>query len=203
VTSSSESSASFALGAPAGAGKGSVLLERIKAKLGSALLDATLSLDDAVITVDRKHLLDVVKILKLDSELHFNLLSSVTAVDWMDQRATRYEVVYHFVSLAHGFILRMKVPVSEEDPSVDSLTGIYGGANFMERECWDMVGITFKGHPDLRRILMYDEFKGHPLRKDYPVQGKQPRVRLISPEVTNTARDMNRPALYSINKRVN
>lgn len=207
VSSSSDSSSnshvtgSGSAAQDAVAGKGSLLLERVRAKLGSALIDATLSLGDVVIGVERKHVLDVVKILKLDSELRFNLLSSVTAVDWMDRRATRFEVVYHFVSLAHGFILRMKVPVPEEDPSVESVVGLYGGANFMERECWDMVGITFKGHPDLRRVLMYDEFKGHPLRKDYPVQGKQPRVRLISPEVSNTARDMNRPLLYSINKR--
>jgi NADH:ubiquinone oxidoreductase subunit C len=71
----------------------------------------------------------------------------------------------------------------------------------MEREAWDMYGVTFKGHPDQRRILMYDEFEGHPLRKDYPVQGKQPRIPLRSPEVRNTAVDMARPNLVSINRR--
>jgi len=181
--------------------RGAVLLERIKAKLGSMLSEAALSLGDVVVSVERKHLLDVVKILKLEAELQFNFLSSVTAVDWLDSRATRFEAVYHFVSQSHGFILRLKVPVPEEDCTIDSLVSLYGGANFMERECWDMFGISFKGHPDQRRVLMYDEFKGHPLKKDYPVQGKQPRIPLRAPEVQNTARDMNRPALFAINKR--
>ena len=89
----------------------------------------------------------------------------------------------------------------EENPEVDSLTGLWSVTNFLEREVWDMYGIKFKNHPDLRRIMMYDEFEGHPLRKDYPVQGKQPRVQLRHPEVENTARLMQRPALVQINSK--
>ncbi|MCL4144706.1 UNVERIFIED_CONTAM: hypothetical protein GTU68_041324 [Idotea baltica] len=101
--------------------------------------------------------------------------------------------------------LRIKLAVPEvapgEDLEVASVSDIWPGANFMESEVYDMYGIKFKGHPNLRRILMYDEFKGYPLRKDYPLQGKQPRVKLIAPEVHNTAKDMNRPNLIKINKR--
>ena len=86
----------------------------------------------------------------------------------------RFEVVYHFYSLVQNHRLRLKVPVSEQDPSLDSLTGLWKSADWFEREVWDMFGIHFTGHPDLKRILMYEPFDGHPLRKDYPVNKRQP-----------------------------
>ena len=96
---------------------------------------------------------------------------------------TRFTVVYHFFSTAHKHRLRLVVPVeeaAEEKPAeVDSLTDLWAGADWLEREVWDMFGITFRGHPDLKRILMYEEFEGHPLRKDYPVKKRQP---LIGPD---------------------
>jgi NADH-quinone oxidoreductase subunit C len=88
----------------------------------------------------------------------------------------RFAVVYHFFSLALKHRLRVEVTVDEDDAEVDSLTSLWGGANWLEREVWDMFGIRFKGHPDLKRILMYDGFEGHPLRKDYPVKKRQPLV---------------------------
>jgi NADH-quinone oxidoreductase subunit C len=91
-------------------------------------------------------------------------------------RTPRFEVVYHFLSLAQNRRLRVKVPVPEEDPQVPSLVSHWPGANWLEREAWDMFGILFQGHPDLRRILMYDEFEGHPLRKDYPYRKRQPLI---------------------------
>jgi NADH-quinone oxidoreductase subunit C len=90
--------------------------------------------------------------------------------------AARFEVVYHFFSLALGRRLRIKVPVEETDPEVDSLTALWGSADWFEREIWDMVGIRFRGHPNLKRLLMYPEFSGHPLRKDYPVSKRQPLI---------------------------
>ena len=88
----------------------------------------------------------------------------------------RFAVVYHFYSTTHKHRLRLVVPVSEASAEVDSLTSLWPGANWLEREAWDMFGVGFRGHPDLRRILMYPEFDGHPLRKDYPVNKRQPLI---------------------------
>jgi len=88
----------------------------------------------------------------------------------------RFAVVYHFYSTAHKHRLRLVIPVDEAAAEVDSLTSLWPGANWLEREAWDMFGIGFRGHPDLKRILMYQEFEGHPLRKDYPVKKRQPLI---------------------------
>ena len=88
----------------------------------------------------------------------------------------RFDVVYHFYSTLHNRRLRIKVPVSLAEPVVDSLTGLWRAAGWFEREVWDLFGIRFTGHPNLRRILMYEEFVGHPLRKDYPINKRQPLI---------------------------
>ncbi len=88
----------------------------------------------------------------------------------------RFEVVYHFYSLAHNHRLRLKVPLTAEDPSVDSVTSLWQSADWFEREVWDMFGIRFIGHPNLKRILMYEPFEGYPLRKDYPITKRQPLI---------------------------
>ncbi len=88
----------------------------------------------------------------------------------------RFVVVYHFFSLPLKHRLRVEVPVEEADPEVDSLSSLWLGADWLEREVWDMFGIRFRGHPNLKRILMYDQFVGHPLRKDYPVNKRQPLI---------------------------
>ena len=99
----------------------------------------------------------------------------LTAVDYW-KRTPRFEVVYHFLSLKNLTRIRIKVPVGVRKLEVDSLTKIWPNANWYEREVYDMFGIHFIGHPDLRRILMYPEFEGYPLRKDYPIDKRQPRV---------------------------
>lgn len=88
----------------------------------------------------------------------------------------RFGVVYHFYSTAHKHRLRLVVPLLEEESEVDTLCELWAGANWLEREVWDMFGIRFRGHPDLKRILMYEGFEGHPLRKDYPVNKRQPLI---------------------------
>jgi len=178
--------------------KSQELLELLNSKLGGQIVSSGVELGDAVIVINRENLIDFFRLLKLDSELSFNMLVDLTVVDWMDHREARFEVVYHLLSLNTKHRLRVKIAVSEDDPALDSITSLWTGANYLEREAWDMYGVTFRGHPDLRRILMYDEFKGHPLRKDYPVQGKQPRIQLRYPEVENTARKMQRASLVQI-----
>jgi len=91
-------------------------------------------------------------------------------------REARFAVVYHFYSVKHKHRLRLVVPVEEAEAELDSLTSLWPGADWLEREVWDMFGIRFRGHPNLKRILMYGEFEGHPLRKDYPVNKRQPLI---------------------------
>jgi len=112
---------------------------------------------------------------RLKDEFGFDIFLDVTAVDWLGQ-ALRFEVVHHFYSTVHKLRVRLKTRVAEADPCVDSLLPLYGSAAFMERECHDMYGITFRGNADLRPILLYEGFAGHPLRKDYPKQQEQPLV---------------------------
>jgi NADH-quinone oxidoreductase subunit C len=112
---------------------------------------------------------------RLKSEFRFDLFLDVTAVDWPD-RTPRFDLVYHFYSTTHMIRIRLKTRVPEAEPIVDSLVPLYGSANFMERECHDMYGIVFRGNPDLRPILLYEGFVGHPLRKDYPKLQEQPLV---------------------------
>jgi NADH-quinone oxidoreductase subunit C len=184
------------------AAKSEELLGLLRAKFSNQLLEHSLELGDAVVRVSREDLPTVLELLKIDTQLSFDFFVNVTAVDWVDQKPqARFELVYHLMSLRNAFRLRLKVWVPESDPTVNSATALWPGADFMEREVWDMYGISFTGHPNLRRILMYDEFVGHPLRKDYPVQAKQPRVPLRSPEVRNTAVDLRRPTLVQIQPR--
>lgn len=118
-------------------------------------------------------LLPLVQCLKQD--LQCEVLLDVTAVDW-PERTPRFDVVLHLLSMARKARLRIKLQVPEAAPRVPSLTGLYGSAAFLERECHDMYGIVFEGNADLRPILLYEGFVGHPLRKDYPKQQAQPLV---------------------------
>lgn len=170
----------------------------MQSKLGDQLLNINIELGDLVAHVSQEKIYDFLKILKLDAELKFNLFVSVTAIDWIDAHSERFELVYHLLSTENLFRIRVKVAIPESKLEVASVVGLWSGANFMEREVWDMYGIVFVGHPELKRILMYDEFIGHPLRKDYPLQAKQPRIQMRYPEVQNTARNMIRPDLISI-----
>ena len=112
---------------------------------------------------------------RLKAERGFDLLVDVTAVDW-PERAPRFDVVYHFYSTTTFARVRVKTRVDAAHPVVDSLVPLYGSALFMERECHEMYGIRFRGHPDPRPILLYEGFVGHPLRKDYPIRHEQPLV---------------------------
>jgi NADH-quinone oxidoreductase subunit C len=181
--------------------KAEQLAAAVTSVCGSAVLRSVIERGDVTIHVAASQILEVLTRCKQSPELDFSMLIDITAVDWLDERPERFQVVYQLLSLAKCHRITVVVALAETSARIDSATALWNGANFLEREVWDMFGITFVGHPDLRRILMYDEFVGHPLRKDYPVQGKQPRIELRSPEVENTARRMHRTDLVTIKSR--
>ena len=149
------------------------IAERIEAQAVSAGGTVATSHGMLVVTLTPDKLLAAVRV--LNSELLFDLLLDVTAIDW-PQRTPRFDVVYHFYSTTHLMRIRLKTAVAQTQPVVDSLVSLYGSAGFMERECRDMYGIEFRGNPDVRPILLYEGFAGHPLRKDYPKRREQPLV---------------------------
>jgi NADH-quinone oxidoreductase subunit C len=155
-------------------------LQYLREKLGTVIVDTHAFRGDETMIVLREAMMRVFRLLREDPTLDFNFLTDITAVDYLGKKRPRFEVVYHLYSLTANHRLRVKVPVPEEDPMVDSLTPLWAGANWLEREVWDMYGIRFRGHPNLKRILLYEEFEGHPLRKDYPVNRCQPLVPLRS-----------------------
>jgi NADH-quinone oxidoreductase subunit C len=135
--------------------------------------------DQPTIFVAASGLLDTCRTLRDDPALAFAFLSDVTGVDWWPAEP-RFEVVYHLVSFAHETRLRLKVRLPGDGAALPTLSGVWPAANWLEREVWDMFGIGFDGHPDLRRLLMPEDWEGHPLRKDYPVQVRQP-VKIFEP----------------------
>lgn len=150
-------------------------LQLLREKYPDAVMDTMLPQGDATAVIRPASLKTVIDFLKNDSRLKFDFLVDITAVDYGDKKP-RFNVVYHLLSLSFQKRLRLKVPVEEQDAVVDSLTSFWGAANWLEREVWDMFGIRFAGHPDLKRILMYEEFEGHPLRKDYQTRKRQPLI---------------------------
>ena len=152
---------------------GADVFERVQTRLAGVATESAVAHGILVLVLPPAEVLGAVRALK--SELGFDLFLDVTAVDWLD-RTPRFEVVYHFYSTADRVRVRLKTRVPGNDPTVDSLVGLYGSAGFMERECHEMYGIVFRGNPDLRPILLYEGFVGHPLRRDYPKQKEQPLV---------------------------
>jgi len=148
-------------------------LDTLKSQLVSAAGPATLSHGTLVLLLAPAELVPTVE--RLKNEFGFDIFLDVTAVDWPAE-ALRFEVVWHFYSTFHKARVRLKTRVAEPDAVVESLLPLYGSAAFMERECHDMYGIDFRRNPDLRPILLYEGFAGHPLRKDYPKQREQPLV---------------------------
>ena len=152
---------------------GADLFETLTATLVPAAGAAVPSHGVLVLELQPGELLPTVR--RLQGEFAFDVFLDVTAVDWLG-RTPRFEVVHHFYSTRHKRRVRLKTRVEASDPTVDSLVALYGSAAFMERECHDMYGIAFRGNADLRPILLYEGFAGHPLRKDYPKQQEQPLV---------------------------
>ncbi len=154
-----------------------LILDKIQSQFGDAVLETHSFRGDDTVLAKKEALLDLARFLKGDSELNFDILMDLTAVDYLPmEKPYRFEVVYHFYSFPKNHRVRIKVPVTEDNLEVPSLTDIWPIADWFEREVWDMFGIKFKGHPNLKRILMYEEFVGYPLRKDYPVNKRQPLI---------------------------
>ena len=125
---------------------------------------------DLSVKFDKEHVNKICRFLKEDQELDFKLCEDVTAVDWA-KRKNRFTVVYHIFSFKHNFRLRLKADVDESECSIDTVSSVWRTADWHERETYDMFGITFNNHPDLRRMYMPEDFKYHPLRKDFPLMG--------------------------------
>lgn len=143
----------------------------VKEKFPQAVVETVEFRDEQTIVLQPASLLSVCTYLQ--KNLRYDFLSTITAVDW-PERVPRFDVVYQLLSLSNQSVLRLKVRVGErgeEHPSVPSVTSIWPGANWYEREVYDLFGIEFAGHPDLRRILMPPDWTTHPLRKDYPLTG--------------------------------
>ncbi|HEY2444514.1 MAG TPA: NADH-quinone oxidoreductase subunit C [Rhizomicrobium sp.] len=142
---------------------------KIAAALPGAVKGQTMALGELTLEIERTEILRVLLFLRDDTECRFTLLVDITAVDW-PQRERRFDVVYHLLSLAGNRRVRLKVQTDENMP-VPSAVGVFPAANWFERETFDMYGITFSDHPDLRRLLTDYGFSGYPLRKDFPLTG--------------------------------
>jgi len=150
------------------------VIEELKVKFKDDITEFSKQFGDDVIRLKRESLLDVVRFLKKTPH-NFAMLLDLTCVDYMGEEP-RFEMVYHLYSIPNKNRLRIKIRLHENDLKIDSLTSLWGNANWLEREVFDMFGVYFNDHPDLRRLFMYDGFEGYPLRKDYPLRKRQPII---------------------------
>jgi NADH-quinone oxidoreductase subunit C len=159
---------------------GSDLLARLRERFGPAVRRTHSQHGDATALVEVTGVAAVLAYCRDEPALRFDMLMDLTAVDYLTypgrEDDPRFEVVYHLYSVPHNHRLRIKVGVDEDAPVLPSAVPLWPIANWFEREVWDMFGIRFAEHPDLRRLLLYEQFVGHPLRKDYPVNRRQPLI---------------------------
>ncbi len=147
-----------------------VVAERLRSWNSKAVAEVIEFRGDTTIVIPREFLRAAAERCRQDAKLQYDLLSAATCVDRFPHEP-RFELIYQLVSIPRREKVRLKVRVSGNDPVVDSLVPVWPGANWLEREIFDLFGIRFNGHPDLRRILLPDDWEGHPLRRDYPVEG--------------------------------
>ncbi len=146
-----------------------VLADLVRGKLAQDLVSEEAKLGELTIVVSRPAIVKALKTLRDDPDFRFTILVDLCGVDW-PEREQRFDVVYHLLSLAQNQRIRVKV-MTDEDQPVPSATGVFSSAGWYEREAWDLYGILFSDHPDLRRLLTDYGFEGHPLRKDFPLTG--------------------------------
>lgn len=142
----------------------------LEARLPGAVVEVLQSRGELYLRVEPVRLVELCRFLKEDPVWRFDFLACVSGVDWLG-RSPRFEVVYHLRSLNNNFRLGLKVAVADETLTVSSLTAIWKAADWMEREIFDLYGVRFSDHPNLKRIMMPDDWEGHPYRKDYPLEG--------------------------------
>jgi len=153
----------------------SVTLNRLSERFSGSIIETHSYKGDDTAVVKKEDILEICTFLRDDEGLRYNFMMDLTAVDYLGKEP-RFEVVYHLYSLKYNRRVRIKAGVSGLDCNIDSIVTIWESANWFEREVFDMYGITFNGHPELRRILLYEGFEGHPLRKDYPIKKRQPLI---------------------------
>ncbi|MBI5747359.1 MAG: NADH-quinone oxidoreductase subunit C [Nitrospirae bacterium] len=148
------------------------MAERIQSRFPEGFIGAKEFAGDIIVNIRKGQVLDILRFLNQDPDLDFDMMTEIITVDYPEDNE-RFEVVYQIYSTRKMHRIRVKARVKEDDSSIDSVTGIWKGADFMEREAFDMMGIRFNNHPDLRRILMPEDYdEGYPLRKDFPIKGK-------------------------------
>lgn len=149
--------------------KDSIFYRKLKGFFADYIKESYESFDIPTFVVDKERIVDICRFLKEDPELSFNYLSDICGVDYYPSKP-RFEVVYHLYSIKYKYRLRLKCRLDEGE-TIPSVTGVWRTANWHEREAYDMFGIVFDGHPDLRRIYLWEGFEGYPLRKDFPLRG--------------------------------
>lgn len=147
-----------------------LIVEKLKNQFSDAIIEITNFRDDLTFVVTKEKIVEFCKYLNEDNELQFIMCKDITAIDWAT-RKKRFTVVYHIYSFKNSFNLRIKVNLDEEPWQINTVTTVWQSANWYERETYDMYGIIFVNHPDLRRMYMPEGFQYHPLRKDFPVIG--------------------------------
>jgi NADH-quinone oxidoreductase subunit C len=147
------------------------IAEKVKERFPEEVLDVREFRGQVSVTLRKGRIVEICRYLHDDPDLLFDYLVDLCGADYLGKKANRFEVVYHLYSIKHRHALRLKAEVPENDTRIDSVMPVWVGVNWHERECYDMFGIFFAGHPDLRRILLPEDWEGYPLRKDYPVKG--------------------------------
>lgn len=145
-------------------------LARLLSWNGAAVESVRFDRDELTIWIEKGSLREACAVLREDSACPFDYLADLTAVDWYPSEP-RFEIVYHLLSIPTKERVRLKARVDGSSPAIESVTSVWAAANFYEREVFDLFGVRFTGHPNLQRIMMPDNWEGHPLRKDYPVEG--------------------------------
>ena len=148
----------------------------IQEQFPGAIVSSRLFRGEKTIIIRKENVVAICRLLRDHRETNYNYLSDITAfdrLDIMDEGEPRFEVIYNLYSMGTFGRFRLKAQVDEDDPAIDTVEGVWPNANWVEREVFDMFGITFNNHSDLRRILMPDDWVGHPLRKDFPLGGEE------------------------------